>query len=158
MKRACKTLDPLLFKILRNVAGLDSVDVKYKFLDYIDDLVSLFLKLSQDSVGGGGGGVDDVIVEILGILSSLLIPDFNYHKLVSSFNLLQPISELMSKCLQPSSPSTKTDESLLDVSDDILLQCIILLSTFAEDEEVAPIVVKTVLLDLVVEAMIGNLF
>ena len=143
------------------MAGLDSVDVKYKFLDYIDDLVSLFLKISlrcRDS-SDGGGVEEEVVVEILGILSCLLIPDFNYHKLITTFNLLDPVSALMSKCLQPSSTSStaKTgDESLLGVSDDILLQCIILLSTFAEDEAVAPLVVKTILLDLVVEAMIGN--
>ena len=153
-KKGLKSPHPLIFKIIRNVSSSADLTIKYKFLDYIDELVSLFLQTACDPKH------DDLFIEIMGILSNLSIPDFDYAKLITSFNLLDILSKIMTKSLQTPLRIKEDQEgdSVLDLGDDILLESINLLSTFSLDEAVAPLVGKTLLLDMVVESMIGTWF
>jgi hypothetical protein len=136
-KKGLKSPHPLIFKIIRKISSSADANIKYKFIDYIDELVSLFLQIASDPKHGS----EDLLIEVLGILSNLSIPDFDYAKLITSFNLLEIISKLMSKCLQTPSRS-KDEDSMLDLGDDILLESINLLCTFSLDEAVAPLLVK----------------
>ncbi|KAI9106093.1 kinesin-associated protein-domain-containing protein [Phlyctochytrium arcticum] len=83
MKRVLKNRDPLLLKMLKGVAGCGDV-YRMHFLDYIDDLMhTLFRNTNQP----------EIMVEILGILSSLNIPDFDFAKLAETYSLLDFIAE-----------------------------------------------------------------
>lgn len=107
--------------------------------------MSLLLKSIETST-------QDLTFELLGILANLTIPDFDYHKLVTSYNLLDVLAKVMQQSLSQSSESK--DSGGLDESDDVLLECIMTLGTLAEDESIAPLIVASPILELLVECMI----
>jgi len=89
MKRAIKTRDPLLLKMIRNISIHDG-PTKMLFLDYIDDIMLLL----ENSVKN-----PEILVELLGILSNLTIEEFDWAKLTDTYHLLELIaSQLQEVC------------------------------------------------------------
>jgi hypothetical protein len=89
MKRAIKTRDPLLLKMIRNISIHDG-PTKMLFLDYIDDIMLLLEKSVKNP---------EILVELLGILSNLTIEEFDWAKLTDTYHLLELIaSQLQEVC------------------------------------------------------------
>ncbi|KAJ3093007.1 Kinesin-associated protein 3 [Quaeritorhiza haematococci] len=156
MKRAIKTRDTLLFKMLRNISQHEG-DTKMLFLDYIDDLMNLLLKAFN---------TPDLLVEILGILGNLTIPDFDFAKLAEAYNLLDYVSKWLSTVITQTgaparSPSTNgagagADGSGISSNDDVTLEMIVLLGTMASDEGIAPMIARTNILPILMEMMMAK--
>nr|KAJ3413912.1 hypothetical protein HK105_001946 [Polyrhizophydium stewartii] len=207
MRRAIKTRDPLMFKMLRNVSQHDDEAIKMKFLvrnlaclhlgsvgprlitlaphmqDFIDDMMHLMFKSMSNT---------DIVVEILGILANLTIAEFDFGKLATTYDLLffigntitASVSEAQAKARHPgrgpggpagaSSVGRSADLSSATAAsggagmagsakldgiaedDDVLLEVINLLGTMALDENIAPMVASTNLLQLLIQVMIAK--
>ena len=65
IKRALKTKDSLLMKVVRNLAAHDHENIKFFFLDYIDNLMKVVRRNSSDAM----------VVEVLGVFGNLTIPN-----------------------------------------------------------------------------------
>ena len=86
------------------------------------------------------------------MLASLTIPDFDFRKLASSYNLLAFLGNLMTTSLAKGD----SEEMNLGDDDDVLLECIILIGTMALDEAIHPLVCQTKLLDQLVSVLKSN--
>jgi hypothetical protein len=141
MKRAIKTRDPLVFKMLYNISQHDDISIKLRFLDCIDEFMNIMVKSTNDP---------EILVEILGILGNLLIPDFDFVKLAQTFSLFEFLAHIINSCIRDG----KTTESEgIDENDDILLRAIIVVGTMSLDEAVPPLVAKSKLLQLLVDTL-----
>lgn len=181
MRRALKTRDVLLLKMLRNVAFHEG-DTKMLFLDYIDDLMHLLLKSLT---------IPDITVEVLGLLASLNIPDFDFAKLAETYGLLDLVQKRLEMAVSAaaaataaatagdmSSPKSGKKESAktgsvtgtgataqfaalegktgLTEDDDTTLEIVNLLGTMSNDENIAPMVAKTEIISLLIDLMIAK--
>eukprot|EP00842_Homolaphlyctis_polyrhiza_P005073 jgi/Hompol1/5567/HPOL_000419-RA len=169
MKRAIKTRDPLLFKMLRNISQVQDESIKMKFLDYIDDMMHLLLKSAANP---------DIMIEILGILGNLTIAEFDFGKLVATYDLFYFFTSIITAAVShlhtnksgnerssgrqgtlqagPSASGSDLRTEGIAEDDDILLEVIILLGTMSLDENIAPMVASTNLLHLLIDVMIGK--
>ena len=129
VKRAAKTRDPLLMKMVRNISVHPNATLKMMFLDHIERLVQLLLDPETEA---------DLMVEVVGLLANLSIPDFDYAAFVSEFELLDFISER----LLPDA-----------ASDDVVLQLVMLLGTVLADDECAQLVARSGIIESLVELM-----
>ncbi|KAI8916105.1 kinesin-associated protein-domain-containing protein [Gorgonomyces haynaldii] len=129
MKRALKTKDPLLLKMLRNISQHPEQQ------DFIDDMMSLILASTNNQ---------EVLVELLGILGNLVIPEFDFAKLVETYDFLSYLYSL----LMPSSRKQDTRLNTQGVAedDDVLLEVVILIGTMALDENIPPKIAQTQIL------------
>lgn len=164
MKRAFKHKDPLLFKLVRNIASHDGGNnLKMLFLDYIDDIMALIMK---------SGSQPDLMVELLGIIGSLSIPDFDFAKLCQAYKLNDLISNHLIKAVamtgngngggggnnnnQLLSSSSKIPSEIrgaLCDDDDITLEMIILVGTMVADEGMVTIIKQSTILNSMMELM-----
>jgi hypothetical protein len=175
MKRALKTHDPLLLKMIRNISMHDG-PTKMLFLDYIDDIMLLLEKSLK---------TPDLLVELLGILSNLTIEEFDWAKLTDTYHLLELIaSQLQEVCVNSKTltnaqeevnkehskelkSSDASDYSLyeeknnsvppenqLSEDDDVTLQFVVLLGTMSNDEGIAPKVIEMDIIPLLITLMI----
>ncbi|KAI9328528.1 kinesin-associated protein-domain-containing protein [Obelidium mucronatum] len=161
VKRALKTKDVLILKMLRNISMHDG-DMKFMFLDYIDELMILLLKNSNNPA---------IFVEVMGILGNLNIPDFDFAKLAHAYSLVDMVQKTLASAVSTISErndkrkkkrlldedeegmSMGAGEGLME-NDDITLEAIILLGTMAHDENIAPMVAKTETIPLLMDLMI----
>lgn len=147
LKRALKTRDPLLFKMLRNMCEHDDLSIKMRFLDGIDEMMVLLLNSADNP---------DLMVEILGVLGNLNIPDFDWGKLAASYNLLDYLAAIITKSLRGTVETSESIGQGVEENDDILLQAIIVLGTMANDENIAPMVAQTSILKILVNTMMSK--
>ncbi|KAJ3331374.1 hypothetical protein HDU76_003351, partial [Blyttiomyces sp. JEL0837] len=89
MRRALKTRDTLILKMIKNVAEHEG-DIKMLFLDHIDDMMHLLLR---------NAGNQEIMAEVLGIMSSLTIADFDFAKLAEAYGLLEFIQKRLALSL-----------------------------------------------------------
>mmetsp|Transcript_33203 Transcript_33203/g.81593 ORF Transcript_33203/g.81593 Transcript_33203/m.81593 type:complete len:369 (+) Transcript_33203:254-1360(+) len=85
IQRALRNQDPLAFKVIRNLSQQD-INIKLKFRPYVSDLVYL-LKLEEAG--------SDLMVEVLGTLGNLNIPQFDMTELCQEHGLLEYMAALM---------------------------------------------------------------
>ncbi|KAJ1556217.1 Kinesin-associated protein 3, partial [Nowakowskiella sp. JEL0078] len=149
MKRAIKTRDPLILKMIRNIALLDKPQIKMMFLDFIDDLMRLLFKFHSNP---------DISVEVIGILSTLTIPDFDFTKLAAAYNLLEFISKKISSACSAATKSTQNGSNEqrggICEEDDVTLELVCLIGTMANDENIPPMMVKANIIPSLMELMI----
>ncbi|RKO93016.1 kinesin-associated protein-domain-containing protein, partial [Blyttiomyces helicus] len=165
VKRAIKTRDSLLLKMVRNLAQHEG-PTKMNFLDHIDDFMHVLQKSTSNP---------ELLVELLGILSSLNIPDFDFVKLAEGYNLLEFISRRIADAAagsasvrapvvgvggQITSVATGTSEmareGVIAEDDDVTLEVVMLLGTMANDENLSPIVARTGILMGLMDLMIAK--
>jgi len=170
MKRALKTHDPLLLKMIRNIS-MHEGPTKMLFLDYIDDIMLLLEKSLK---------TPDLLVELLGILSNLTIEEFDWAKLTDTYHLLELIASQLqevcvnSKALANAQEQAKENKELkssgdsdyslyedknatenqLSEDDDVTLQFVVLLGTMSNDEGIAPKVIEMDIIPLLITLMI----
>ncbi|KAJ3293590.1 Kinesin-associated protein 3 [Borealophlyctis nickersoniae] len=149
MKRALKTRDPLLFKMVRNLSMHDG-GIKMLFLDYIDDIMHVLFKPTTPPA---------ILVELLGLLGNLTIPDFDFAKLAEAYNLIDFISRRLAAAVAGaggSSGNSPEKEGGITEEDDITLEVVILLGTMGNDGDVAPMIARTNVLGLLIDLMIAK--
>ncbi|KAI8586335.1 kinesin-associated protein-domain-containing protein [Geranomyces variabilis] len=157
MKRVMKTRDPLLWKMLRGMAGCTGAEGRMAFLDYIDDIMHLLLKSTSQP---------DTLVEILGLLASLTIPDFDFAKLAEAYGLLAFVQGKLQaavdvvvgagEAIGHGDGDGDTGTAGLADDDDITLEVVVLLGTMANDENVGPLVSQTQIPQILMELMIAK--
>lgn len=111
MRKALKFSDPLLLKMIRNISQHDG-PTKHQFIDYISDIASI-IKNSDD---------EELVVEALGILANLTIPDLDYELILREYNLVPWIKNK----LEPGA-----------AEDDLVLEVVMLVGTVAMDDACA---------------------
>uniref|UniRef100_A0A8C1GB32 Kinesin-associated protein 3a n=1 Tax=Cyprinus carpio TaxID=7962 RepID=A0A8C1GB32_CYPCA len=77
MKRALKHKDPLMMKMIRNISQHDGPS-KNLFIDYVGDLAAQ-IGLKEE---------EEFVIECLGTLSNLTIPDLDWELVLKEYNLL----------------------------------------------------------------------
>ncbi|KAI8818255.1 kinesin-associated protein-domain-containing protein [Fimicolochytrium jonesii] len=155
MKRLMKTRDPLMWKLLRAMASSCGNEGRMAFLDYIDDIMHLLFKSTTQP---------DSLVEILGLLASLTIPDFDFTKLAEAYNLLGFIQTRLQSAINDVANAANAEPNVdaemlgagLSEDDDITLEVVNLLGTMASDENIGPVVAKTHIPQTLMELMIAK--
>ncbi|KAG1668473.1 hypothetical protein FOA52_005246 [Chlamydomonas sp. UWO 241] len=118
IRRGFQTCDELAFKVLRNMAQVDSVGIKRRFGPYIEQMVTL-LKAPDITA--------ELFVEVLGALANLYIPEFDFLGLVRKHDLLA----FLATYSQPGA-----------VDDDILLEVVMFVGVLC-NEGTAPLLVHS---------------
>uniref|UniRef100_A0AAR2INQ1 Kinesin-associated protein 3 n=1 Tax=Pygocentrus nattereri TaxID=42514 RepID=A0AAR2INQ1_PYGNA len=77
MKRALKLKDPLMMKVIRNVSQHDGPS-KNLFIDYVGDLAAQI----------GQNEEEEFVIECLGTLANLTIPDLDWELVLKEYNLV----------------------------------------------------------------------
>ena len=127
VQRALRYQDPLAFKVIRNLSQQD-VNIKLKFQPYVADLVYL-LKLEEAG--------SDLMVEVLGTLGNLNIPQIDMTELCQEHGLL----EYMAALLNPGA-----------VEDDVALEAIIFVGALVNDAN-ADLIVQAGLVERIYNTM-----
>lgn len=111
LNHAIEHRDDLCFKIVRNISQHDNKSLKLRFRGFLDSLVDI-LKDSDSA--------PELLVEVLGTLGNLAIPEFDYAELIAKFDVLP----FLSTFLQPGAQYIHGV-----VEDDILLEVVIFIGT-----------------------------
>ncbi|XP_059618784.1 kinesin-associated protein 3 isoform X2 [Phlebotomus argentipes] len=123
MVRAFKYQDSLLMKMIRNISHHENLRIH--FVDFVGDLAKILTECEEEAF----------VVECLGILGNLALPDLDYSQILHNFNLIQWIRQV----LVPGK-----------MQDDIVLDTIVFLGTCACDESCAMLLCKAdVILSLI---------
>ncbi|XP_063840518.1 kinesin-associated protein 3-like isoform X4 [Scylla paramamosain] len=127
MKRALKYRDPLLTKMIRNIAQHEG-PTRALFTEFVGDLCEVV----------SGGESDEFVLECVGVLGNLSLPDLDYCQLLTKHNLIDWIKD----SLQPDA-----------VEDDLALEVVVLLGTVAGDQAAAQLIVNTGILHSLVNLL-----
>lgn len=127
MRRAFKTKDPLLMKMIRNISQHDG-QTKRDFMNYISDLAGM-IKNYQD---------EEYVVECVGILGNLNIPEVEYSLMLKEYNLLDYIKSK----IKPG-----------NAEDDLVLEVVIMTGTIASDESCASMLASSGIIHDLIELL-----
>ncbi|XP_047491203.1 kinesin-associated protein 3-like isoform X2 [Penaeus chinensis] len=127
MKRALKYRDPLLTKMIRNIAQHEG-PTRELFMDFVSELCEVV----------SSGGSDEFTLECVGVLGNLSLPDLDYCQLLTKYQLIDWIKN----SLQPDA-----------VEDDLALEVVVLLGTVAGDQAAAELIVETGILQALVNLL-----
>lgn len=126
MARAFKNQDTLLMKMIRNISQHEIL--KPHFIEFVGDFAGIITKCDEE----------EFTLECLGILGNLSIPDLDYSQLIINFELIPWIL----KTLTPG-----------NAKDDVVLEVVILLGTFACDETCANLLCKSNIIFALIELL-----
>ncbi|XP_018609807.1 kinesin-associated protein 3a isoform X1 [Scleropages formosus] len=127
MKRALKLKDPLLMKMIRNISQHDGA-TKQLFIDYVGDLAAQI----------GPGEVEEFLIECLGTLANLTIPDLDWELVLKEYNLVPYLKDH----LKPGS-----------VEDDLILEVVIMIGTVSMDDSCAAMLAKSGIIPALIELL-----
>ncbi|KAM9469369.1 kinesin-associated protein 3-like isoform 1-T1 [Clarias gariepinus] len=127
MKRALKFKDPLLMKMIRNISQHDG-PLKQLFLDYVGDLAA---QISPEED-------EEFVIECLGTLANLTIPDLDWELLLREYNLVPYLKER----LKPGS-----------AEDDLILEVVILIGTVSMDDSCAAMLAKSGIIPALIDLL-----
>ncbi|XP_012268345.2 kinesin-associated protein 3 isoform X1 [Athalia rosae] len=123
IRRAFRTQDPLIMKMIRNISQHDST--KESFVEFVGDFATALTQ--SDS--------QDFVLEIVGVLGNLTLPDLDYSQILRRCNLI---------------PWIRNNLVPGKAQDDLVLEVVIFLGTAACDEMCARLMCKAdILLSLV---------
>ncbi|XP_011614632.1 kinesin-associated protein 3 isoform X2 [Takifugu rubripes] len=127
MKRALKTKAFLLMKIIRNISQHEG-PTKALFIDYIGDLAA---ELSIEKE-------DMWVLECLGTLANLTIPDLEWELVLKEYNLVPYLKDK----LKPGS-----------AEDDLMLEVVIMIGTVSMDKTCATMLAKSGIIPALIELL-----
>eukprot|EP01112_Ceratiomyxa_fruticulosa_P010761 TRINITY_DN2863_c0_g1_i1.p1 TRINITY_DN2863_c0_g1~~TRINITY_DN2863_c0_g1_i1.p1 ORF type:complete len:726 (-),score=148.27 TRINITY_DN2863_c0_g1_i1:132-2309(-) len=128
IKKVQRTRDPLLMKMIRNLASHEG-PCKELISDSVRDLIHLTQNIQSA----------DFQVEVLGTLGNLISPTLDWGRLVQEYNLL----DFLAKFLAPRA-----------AEDDIVLEVVILIGTIAMDKTCSPLVIQSPLINSLAELIV----
>lgn len=129
MKRAIDKEDFCIYKMLRNISHHDD-PMKMLFLDYCDDLFENLVKQQNR---------EEIVVEILAILSNLNLPQINWHFLFEKYNIF----DWFLKKFQTEKPN----------QDDIVLQTVVLIGTAVSQIECANYLIEKDIVKILIDLL-----
>ncbi|MGH0134230.1 UNVERIFIED_CONTAM: hypothetical protein FKN15_003743 [Acipenser sinensis] len=127
MKRALKFKDPLLMKMIRNISQHDG-PTKNIFIDYVGDLAA---QIGHDEE-------EEFVIECLGTLANLTIPDLDWELVLKEYNLVPYLKDR----LKPGS-----------AEDDLMLEVVIMLGTVSMDDSCAAMLAKSEIIPALIELL-----
>lgn len=123
IKKAFRTQDPLIMKMIRNISQHDST--KENFVEFVGDFA---MALNQSDS-------QDFVLEVIGVLGNLELPDLDYSQILHRCDLIPWIRNNLVPGKAP---------------DDLVLEIVIFLGTAAFDEDCARLLCKAdILLSLI---------
>ncbi|GLH01305.1 Uncharacterized protein GBIM_07474 [Gryllus bimaculatus] len=123
MERAFRNQDSLIMKMIRNIAQHEGT--KQNFVEFVGDIAQAIVRCENE----------DFVVECVGVLGNMTIPDLDFSQIMQRFNMIPWITSV----LVPGKHE-----------DDLVLEVVVLLGTAASDEGCATLFCKAdVLLSLI---------
>ncbi|XP_028283091.1 kinesin-associated protein 3-like [Parambassis ranga] len=127
MKKALKMKDCLLMKMIRNISQHDG-PTKPLFLDYVGDLAAEIR----------ANGKEEWVLECLGTLANLTIPDLDWELVLKEYNLVPYLKDR----LKPGS-----------AQDDLILEVVIMIGTVSMDDACAAMLAKSGIIPALIELL-----
>lgn len=127
MKRALKTKDCLLMKMIRNISQHDG-PTKPLFIDYVGDLAAEIRSEEEE----------EWVLECLGTLANLTIPDLDWELVLKEYNLVPFLKDK----LKPGS-----------AEDDLILEVVIMIGTVSIDDACAVMLAKSGIIPALIELL-----
>ncbi|XP_060773419.1 kinesin-associated protein 3a [Neoarius graeffei] len=127
MKRAFKLKDPLMMKMIRNISQHDGPS-KNLFIDYVGDFAAQI----------GQNEDEEFMIECLGTLANLTIPDLDWELVLKEYNLVPFLKDH----LKPGS-----------AEDDLVLEVVILIGTVSMDDSCAAMLAKSGIIPALIELL-----
>ncbi|KAL4635070.1 kinesin-associated protein 3-like [Arapaima gigas] len=127
MKKALKRKDPLLMKMIRNISQHDG-PTKQLFIDYVGDLAAQI----------GPGEEEEFVIECLGTLANLTIPDLAWELVLKEYNLVPYLKDH----LKPGS-----------AEDDLILEVVIMIGTVSMDDSCAAMLAQSDVVPALIELL-----
>lgn len=127
MKRAFHFQDPLVMKMIRNISQHDG-PTKALFLDFVSNLAEAIQKSTND----------EFVLECIGVLGNITIPDLDYERLIKEYNLV---------------PWLKNKLMPGNCEDDMVLEVVILIGTVVTDEACARLLVNSGILKSIIDLL-----
>ncbi|MCJ8743509.1 hypothetical protein PDJAM_G00094940 [Pangasius djambal] len=127
MKRAFKLKDPLMMKMIRNISQHDGPS-KNLFIDYVGDFAAQI----------GQNEDEEFVIECLGTLANLTIPDLDWELVLKEYNLVPFLKDH----LKPGS-----------AEDDIVLEVVIMIGTVSMDDSCAAMLAKSGIIPALIELL-----
>ncbi|XP_035026684.1 kinesin-associated protein 3 isoform X2 [Hippoglossus stenolepis] len=127
MKKALKTKDCLLMKMIRNISQHDG-PTKPLFIDYVGDLAAE-IRAEED---------EEWVLECLGTLANLTIPDLDWELVLKEYNLVPYLKDR----LKPGS-----------AEDDLILEVVIMIGTVSMDDACAAMLAKSGIIPALIELL-----
>ncbi|XP_034038857.1 kinesin-associated protein 3-like isoform X3 [Thalassophryne amazonica] len=127
MKRALKMKDCLLMKMIRNISQHDG-QTKPLFIDNVGDLAA---EIRADEE-------EDWVLECLGTLANLTIPDLDWELVLKEYNLVPYLKDR----LKPGS-----------AEDDLILEIVIMIGTVSMDDACAAMLAKSGIIPALIELL-----
>ena len=127
MQRAFTYQDPLIIKMIRNISQHDGV-TKTLFIEFIGDIADAVHRAEND----------EFVLECVGILGNLTLPDLDYTRLLKEFEM---VSWMKTRLL----PHTGED--------DLILEIVVFIGTCASDEAAAIYLCKSDILPSLIELL-----
>lgn len=128
MKRALKMKDCLLMKMIRNISQHDG-PTKALFIDYVGDLAAEIRAEEEE---------EEWVVECLGTLANLTIPDLDWELVLKEYNLVPFLKDR----LKPGS-----------AEDDLILEVVIMIGTVSMDDACAAMLAKSGIIPALIELL-----
>ncbi|XP_015108971.1 kinesin-associated protein 3 [Diachasma alloeum] len=123
IRKAFKSQDALIMKMIRNISQHEST--KEHFVEFVGDFA---MALTQSDS-------QEFVLEIVGVLGNLVLPDLDYAQILQRCNLI---------------PWIRNNLVPGKVQDDLVLEVVVLLGTAASDEDCARLLCKAdILLSLI---------
>ncbi|XP_057335526.1 kinesin-associated protein 3 [Microplitis mediator] len=119
IRKAFRNQDSLLMKLIRNISQHDGL--KDYFVEFVGDFA---MALTQSDS-------QDFILELIGVMGNLVLPDLDYAQILQRCNLI---------------PWIRNNLVVGKAPDDLILEVVILLGTAASDEDCARLICKADLL------------
>ncbi|KAM9762921.1 kinesin-associated protein 3a [Menidia menidia] len=127
MKRALKRKDVLVMKMIRNLSQHNG-PTKNLFLDHVGDLAA---QISD-------GGAEEFVIECLGTLANLTIPNLDWALVLKEYNLVPYLKDR----LKPGS-----------AEDDLILEVVIMMGTVSTDDSCAAMLAKSGIIPALIELL-----
>ncbi|XP_041849149.1 kinesin-associated protein 3-like [Melanotaenia boesemani] len=127
MKRALKTKDCLLMKMIRNISQHNG-PTKPLFIDYVGDLAAEIRAQEKE----------EWVLECLGTLANLTIPDLDWELVLKEYNLVPYLKDR----LKPGS-----------AEDDLILEVVIMIGTVSTDDACAAMLAKSGIIPALIELL-----
>uniref|UniRef100_A0A8B9R9Q8 Kinesin-associated protein 3a n=2 Tax=Astyanax mexicanus TaxID=7994 RepID=A0A8B9R9Q8_ASTMX len=127
MKRALKLKDPLMMKMIRNISQHDGPSMNL-FIDYVGDLAAQI----------GQNEEEEFMIECLGTLANLTIPDLDWELVLKEYNLVPFLKDhLKPGCAE----------------DDLVLEVVIMIGTVSMDDSCAAMLAKSGIIPALIELL-----
>ncbi|XP_067001096.1 kinesin-associated protein 3 isoform X1 [Anabrus simplex] len=126
MERAFRNQDSLIMKMIRNIAQHEGT--KQNFVEFVGDIAQAIVQCENE----------DFVVECVGVLGNMTLPDLDFSQLMQRFNMIPWITNI----LVPGK-----------FEDDLVLEVVVLLGTAAADEGCATLLCKADILISLIELL-----